>query len=339
LVPKDGAQIPTSGGTGVQQRTQYYPSGLLWVSGSSDEPIFQPYKYNGKEFVETHGYDTYDYGARGYYPAIGRFTTVDPLAEKYYSISPYAYCAGNPVNRIDPTGMFGEALIHTSTHTDENGKVIAVFDDGDLGVYKHKGVGSMAKEEVDKNYSQDNTSAGGIYMGLTEYWDEFINPVTHKPDGRIIFAENFSNDLFETDLWDPLVEMYNNSANNQDLSLTMEDSRLYNDFDLKNTVWAKYGPMTGKLLNGKYATARSAGNYLAGMNGVTGTFQGLHISGTTYMKLAGAYQLKRLTKYNILRILLYGASFAPPPYYGEENYSGRRILQGINAGNKKLRSR
>ncbi len=51
-----------------------------------------------------HGYDTYDYGARGYYPAIGRFTSVDPLAEKYYSISPYAYCAGNPVNAIDPDG-------------------------------------------------------------------------------------------------------------------------------------------------------------------------------------------------------------------------------------------
>jgi hypothetical protein len=34
-----------------------------------------------------------------------RFTTQDPLAEKYYSISPYAYCANNPMNRIDPTGM------------------------------------------------------------------------------------------------------------------------------------------------------------------------------------------------------------------------------------------
>jgi len=52
-----------------------------------------------------HGFDTYDYGVRGYHPASGRFMTVDPLAEKYYSISPYAYCAGNPVNRIDPNGM------------------------------------------------------------------------------------------------------------------------------------------------------------------------------------------------------------------------------------------
>jgi hypothetical protein len=32
--------------------------------------------------------------------------TVDPLAEKYYSISPYAWCGNNPVNRIDPTGMW-----------------------------------------------------------------------------------------------------------------------------------------------------------------------------------------------------------------------------------------
>jgi len=51
-----------------------------------------------------HGFDTYDYGARGYYPAIGRFTTIDPCAEKDYSISPYAYCENNPVNRIDPDG-------------------------------------------------------------------------------------------------------------------------------------------------------------------------------------------------------------------------------------------
>ena len=133
--------------------------------------------------------------------------------------------------------------------------------------------------------------------------------------------------------------MYNNDANNQDLSLTMEDSKNNHEFDLKTTVWAKYGLMTGKLLNGKYVTARSAGNYLAGMNGVTGTFQGSHISGRTYMKLAGAYQLKLLTKLNILRILSYGASFAPPPYYGEESYSGRRILQGIDAGNRKLKKR
>ena len=88
------------------QRTQYYPSGLPWASNTGDNPGLQEKKYNGKEFVEMHGYDTYDYGARGYYAASGRFMTVDPLAEKDYSVSPYAYCSGNPVNRIDPTGLY-----------------------------------------------------------------------------------------------------------------------------------------------------------------------------------------------------------------------------------------
>ncbi len=89
----------------VVQRTQYYPGGLPWSEGLV--PGWQPYKYNGKEFVEMHGYDTYDYGARGYYAAIGRFGTVDPLAEKYYWISPYAYCMNNPVKYVDLDGRDG----------------------------------------------------------------------------------------------------------------------------------------------------------------------------------------------------------------------------------------
>jgi len=95
-----------AGGTNIaantDQRTQYYPSGLPWAEGQN--PSDQQRKFNGKEFDEMSGYDTYDYGARGYYPALGCFQSLDPLAEKYYSISPYAYCRGNPVNMIDPDG-------------------------------------------------------------------------------------------------------------------------------------------------------------------------------------------------------------------------------------------
>ena len=49
-------------------------------------------------------YDNYLYGARDYYSAIGRFTVVDPFAEKYAHISPYAYCANNPIKYVDPDG-------------------------------------------------------------------------------------------------------------------------------------------------------------------------------------------------------------------------------------------
>ncbi len=51
-----------------------------------------------------HGLNTYDYGARQYNPVVGRWDRMDPLSEKYYSVSPYAYCAGNPMNYIDPDG-------------------------------------------------------------------------------------------------------------------------------------------------------------------------------------------------------------------------------------------
>ena|GEM_PF-2784200 len=105
----------------TSQQTQYYPSGLPWAEGMGQD--VQTRKYNGKEFVGMHGYDTYDYGARGYYAASGRWTSVDPLAEKYYSISPYAYCAGNPVRFIDPDGMDIDV-----TNLTDNKSVAALYE-------------------------------------------------------------------------------------------------------------------------------------------------------------------------------------------------------------------
>jgi len=84
------------------QSTDYYPFGAYLAESTNQEK--QPYKYNGKEFDHFAGLNLYDYGARFYDPLIGRFTTPDPLSEKYYSISPYAYCANNPVNAVDLRG-------------------------------------------------------------------------------------------------------------------------------------------------------------------------------------------------------------------------------------------
>lgn len=64
----------------------------------------QPHKYTGKELDREAGLDLYDFAARQLDPALGRTTTQDPLAEKYYSISPYTWCASNPISHTDPTG-------------------------------------------------------------------------------------------------------------------------------------------------------------------------------------------------------------------------------------------
>lgn len=86
----------------VIQTSEYYPFGMTFAESTSTDA--QPYKYNGKELDTKGGLNLYDYGARHYEPALGRFMTMDPLAEKYYSISPYAYCAGNPLKYIDLKG-------------------------------------------------------------------------------------------------------------------------------------------------------------------------------------------------------------------------------------------
>jgi len=96
--------VATNIAANTDQRTQYYPSGLPWAEGQN--PSDQQRKFNGKEFDEMSGYDTYDYGARGYYPALGCFQSVDPMCEKYYNISPYAYCLNNPVRYNDPDGRW-----------------------------------------------------------------------------------------------------------------------------------------------------------------------------------------------------------------------------------------
>lgn len=94
----------------VYQRTQYYPSGLPWASNSGDNPGTQNKKYNGKEFVEMHGYDTYDIVWRQYYPAIARFQTPDPEVEEFYDLSPYSMCANNMVKNVDPDGRVVESV-------------------------------------------------------------------------------------------------------------------------------------------------------------------------------------------------------------------------------------
>ena len=85
----------------VEQVNNYYPFGGLFDQTAENT---QAYKYNGKELDRTYGIDLYDYSARYMDGALGRFTTMDPLAEKYYGISPYAYCANNPVRFVDPDG-------------------------------------------------------------------------------------------------------------------------------------------------------------------------------------------------------------------------------------------
>ena len=91
-----------SAGT-VEQAVCYYASGLPVYKAPNSIPATRR-MHVSKEFEQFESIDWYDNEARFYDPLLVRFTTPDPLALSYPSLSPYAYCANNPVNFIDPLG-------------------------------------------------------------------------------------------------------------------------------------------------------------------------------------------------------------------------------------------
>jgi RHS repeat-associated protein len=273
---------------------------------------------------ERDGESGLDYAKARYYSDVqGRFTSSDnPFAGQRIEIPQswnlYVYCHDNPTTLIDPDGR--------STHTDKDGKVVAVYHDDSFGVYRHA--------DLRKWNGKDhlaNKGKGIANMGVTAYWDEFrahdnrTGEVLDKvADGaRIRFGESFDDD----------VERLNNDASNYDLRDIAERERLGQAYDIKNNKEiAPDGPNTGKLLNGQYATARSAGNYLAGLNEATGTYFGEHISYETAMKLAGALQQGQYGKVNAAKIIMFGTAYGPAPWYGEIEYTGRRVKEGFQKG-------
>jgi RHS repeat-associated protein len=175
------------------QTNNYYPSGtsIAEYPRRTDQGA-QPYKFGGKELDRMHGLDFYDYVARGYDPTLMRFTMVDPMAEKYYEISPFAYCANNPVNRIDPDGRDwyededGNAMwrrTRDKEYTDDNGKAwnnigteYLLFDgnklhyfqqneneNGDLSLTRssYGAVSGRAQEDGSFSYSEENQAQKG----------------------------------------------------------------------------------------------------------------------------------------------------------------------------------
>jgi RHS repeat-associated protein len=89
----------------VQQITNYYPSGTVIAEKPrrTDQGV-QPYKFSGKELDRSFGLDIHDFMWRGLENPLMRFRTTDPLMEKYYAVSPYAYCLNNPIMFVDPDG-------------------------------------------------------------------------------------------------------------------------------------------------------------------------------------------------------------------------------------------
>ncbi|MDE6755808.1 MAG: RHS repeat-associated core domain-containing protein, partial [Muribaculaceae bacterium] len=147
------------------QDNHYYPYGALLGESASTEYVkavartrqseisTNQYKYSAKEWIPAFGLNLYDFSARQYDPILCRFTSPDPFNFNYPHLSPYLYCAANPINYSDPTGL---AAIYNSS-----GMHVGNTKEGFTGqIYIYDG-----SEEIDfSKYYEYQLSSLNIYI-------------------------------------------------------------------------------------------------------------------------------------------------------------------------------
>lgn len=164
------------------ERTNYYPYGMPF----SDSEHRQPYKYSGKELETMNGLRHLDYGARWMDYPIGRFTTIDRYCEKYYNLSPYAYCANNPILYIDPTGMFS---IEVRASYNMNSGIIGVFSTQLESGFMYSPFGGVVRSNsIYGSYDSERDDA--IVVGL-EHSVEFLDKNSVKVEIPFLNVESF----------------------------------------------------------------------------------------------------------------------------------------------------
>ena len=178
--------------TGATEEVNHYYAfgGLFSPSGS-----VQPFKYNGKELDTQKGLNWYDYGARQYDATLGRWFAVDPLAEKYYDTSTYAYCANTPINTIDYEGKLvifingfhngfqgGKPAYWKTQSRQFDNAVMEHFNDYNSLYYDGSvgGIGGLPHNII-FNYRFES----GYIIGLREI-DNIIAKLAKNKDGKIV---------------------------------------------------------------------------------------------------------------------------------------------------------
>ena len=217
------------------------------------------YKFNSMEYQDELGLNMYDFGARNYDPAIGRWMNIDPMAETSTEISPYVYALNNPVYFIDPDGMDEEE-----------------FDGwglGDDGIWRH-----------DANLTNENYNKGdNHYKSFTEDCTIVEGHIvhangTHEQEGYIYLGDS-DKDFHYVDM-SQIDEEAEQGREITDSELDLEDHSLSSEI---SEYTSELMAITISLDGGEPATIEASyiedilGNAIAGLVYVGEVVNGLNI--------------------------------------------------------------
>ena len=192
----------------VLEESAYYPFGLA-MAGISDKAVKanyseNKYRYNGKElqnkeFSDGSGLETYDFGARMQDPQLGRFYVIDPMASKFFSLSPYSYDGNNPIKNIEIDGKYFVSLHYIMTN--------------------------------------DALLKYGIGIGNASDLAHYASVYADHPSGAALAASNASYGYATTLGYWPNSSLYSNTRNSQNTTWTASGQDPSNPENINYNVW------------------------------------------------------------------------------------------------------
>lgn len=174
----------------IVQENNYYAFGLIQKGyNTAINGVDNKYKYNGKELQDELGLNFYDYGARNYDPALGRWMNFDPLAENSRRWTPYNYAYDNPIYFVDPDGMESEGFRYDEKQLaemqEDNKKFVQWVNNG----------GHDDNEEIDPPSKKKVLPLQGRYVtqGIDESLTDAIQWLSSQISGDDVSKETAEN--------------------------------------------------------------------------------------------------------------------------------------------------